>query len=232
MSCSTAIILAGGLGTRLRSVVSELPKCMASVNGRPFIDYVISYLLQNKIKHFIFSVGYKASDIIHHIQTNYPDLEVSFAIEEEPLGTGGGIRHAMKEVRDNQTFVVNGDTIFEVNLETMSRLHATAEADCTLALKPMRKFDRYGVVATDTAGKVIGFQEKKFYETGLINGGIYLIKKEIFIRKSFPKVFSFEKDYLEKYLSVDKIYGYTSDAFFIDIGIPEDYQRAQNLLQI
>ncbi|MBU6157997.1 MAG: nucleotidyltransferase family protein [Bacteroidetes bacterium] len=229
MSCSTAIVLAGGLGTRLRSVVSDLPKCMAPVNSRPFIDNVIRYLLQYKINHFVFSVGYKADAILNHIQTNYPELNITFAIEEEPLGTGGAIRYAMREVKEDQTFVLNGDTIFETNLDELNNFHHSVEADCTLALKPMRKFDRYGVVATDTAGKVIGFQEKKYYESGLINGGIYLIEKENFIRKSFPKVFSFEKDYLEKYLSADKIYGYTSDAFFIDIGIPEDYQRAQQI---
>ena len=232
MSVSTAIVLAGGLGTRLRSVVTELPKCMAPVNGRPFIDYVIHNLLQYNINHIVFSVGYKADAIIHHIQTNYPDLDVSFAIEEEPLGTGGAINFALQYVQEEHTFILNGDTIFEADLSVMSGIHLSNQADCTLALKPMRDFDRYGVVTIDSAGRVTGFQEKKYYEDGLINGGIYLLNKKIFLPKAFPKIFSFEKDYLETFVSTDSIYGFESNAFFIDIGIPEDYERAQSLFKI
>jgi D-glycero-alpha-D-manno-heptose 1-phosphate guanylyltransferase len=232
MSTTTAIVLAGGLGTRLRSVVSELPKCMAPVNGRPFIDYVIRYLLQYKINRFVFSVGYKADAIIHHIQTNYPDLDVHFAIEEEPLGTGGAIHFALQYVQDENTFILNGDTIFEADLFAMEAMHLSTQADCTLVLKLMRDFDRYGVVTIDSAGKVTGFQEKKYYDAGLINGGIYLFNKNKFLQKEFPPIFSFEKNYLETFFSIDSIYGFESNAFFIDIGIPEDYERAQTLLKL
>ena len=229
---TTAIILAGGLGTRLRSVVSELPKCMAPVNGRPFIDYVIHYLLQYQVNHFIFSVGYKSEAIISHIQTNYPELNAEFAIEATPLGTGGGIQLALTYVKEENAIIVNGDTIFEADLDALSTLHLQHKAACTLALKPMKQFDRYGVVTIDKNHLVTGFQEKKYYEEGLINGGIYMLNKLSFLQHPFPTVFSFEKDFLEKYIEQEKITGHSFDAFFIDIGIPEDYERAQTLLKI
>ena len=228
----TAIILAGGLGTRLRSVVSELPKCMAPVNGRPFIDYVIHYLLQYNVKHFIFSVGYKSEAIINHIQTNYPELHVDFAIEECPLGTGGAIQLALSYVKEENAIIVNGDTIFEADLHQLSSKHLQYASVCTLALKPMKQFDRYGVVTIDANNKVTGFQEKRYYDEGLINGGIYIVNKSSFLQHQFPEVFSFEKDFLEKYILEEKMIGYPFDAFFIDIGIPEDYERAQTLLTI
>jgi D-glycero-alpha-D-manno-heptose 1-phosphate guanylyltransferase len=229
---STAIILAGGLGTRLRSVVSDLPKCMAPVQDRPFIDYVIHYLLQYKVQHFIFSVGYKSEAIINHIQTNYPELHADFAIEASPLGTGGAIQLALSYVKEENTIIVNGDTIFEADLHTLSSVHLQHTSACTLALKPMKHFDRYGVVTIDNNFRVNGFQEKKYYEDGLINGGIYIVNKPAFVKHQFPEVFSFEKDFLETYIGQEKIIGYPFDAFFIDIGIPEDYERAQTLLKI
>jgi len=232
MRIRTAIILAGGLGTRLRSVVSELPKCMAPVNQRPFLDYVIRYLQQNGITHFVFSVGYKSEAIIDHIQNNYPQLQADFALEESPLGTGGAIQHALSFVKEEQVVIVNGDTIFEADLISMADVHLHTEADCTLALKPMNNFERYGVVRINQKNTVTGFEEKKYYPEGLINGGIYILNKASFLHHHLPKVCSFEKDYLEKYYSTVSMQGFVSDAFFIDIGIPEDYERAQQLLTI
>ena len=232
MRIHSAIILAGGLGTRLRSVVSDLPKCMAPVNQRPFLDYVIHYLQKNGISHFIFSVGYKSEAIIKHIQTSYPELRTDFAIEESPLGTGGAIQHALSFVNEEQAVVVNGDTIFEVDLHRMSEEHLHAAANCTLALKPMKDFERYGVVRINSKNQVTGFEEKKYYSEGLINGGIYILNKSAFLQHHFPAIFSFEKDYLEKYFEKEMMYGCVSNSFFIDIGIPEDYERAQQLLTI
>lgn len=232
MRIHTAIILAGGLGTRLRSVVSEMPKCMAPVNQRPFLDYVIHDLQKNGITHFVFSVGYKSEAIIDHIQINYPQLQADFAIEESPLGTGGAIQHALSFVKEEQVVIVNGDTIFEVDLNKMAEEHVHTTANCTLALKPMTNFERYGVVRINEKNIVKGFEEKKYYSEGLINGGIYILNKNTFLQHHFPAVFSFEKDYLEKYIEKESMQGFVSDAFFIDIGIPEDYERAQQLLTI
>ncbi|MFN5335264.1 MAG: nucleotidyltransferase family protein [Bacteroidota bacterium] len=231
MQISTAIILAGGLGTRLRSVVSDLPKCMAPINQRPFLDHVIQYLKKQGIQNFIFSLGYKADTIIEHIQTHYSDLNAEFAIEPSPLGTGGAIHYACQYVHDDNVIIVNGDTLFEANLNALAKLHISHHSECTIALKPMKDFQRYGIVTLNEQNQVTGFKEKQYYSEGLINGGIYALNIHSFLAKSFKDIFSFEKDYLEAYSSKGLFCGYESDAYFIDIGIPEDYERAQKELK-
>ena len=226
-----AIVLAGGLGTRLREAVPDLPKCMAPVAGQPFLSYVINTLRMQGIRHFIFSLGYKSDAIIDYLKTDYPHLDYSVVIEDEPLGTGGAIRLALSHAQTSHVLVANGDTLFRVQLKDMEAVHAKHGAECTLALKPMQNFDRYGVVETDANGRVLSFKEKQYYASGKINGGIYLIDRARFLQRSFPEKFSFEKDYLEKYCDEGKFYASGQDAYFIDIGIPEDYARAQQELK-
>jgi D-glycero-alpha-D-manno-heptose 1-phosphate guanylyltransferase len=228
---STAIILAGGLGTRLRSVVSDLPKCMAPVNQKPFLDYVIEYLQNQGITHFVFSVGYMADTIIQHIQYNYPELNAAFAIEESPLGTGGAILYACQYAKEDNVIIVNGDTIFKVSLNELTNTHIDNHSECTLSLKPMNQFERYGVVSLNEQQQITGFKEKQYYEKGLINGGVYALNTARFKQHSFPKIFSFEKDYLEAYYAKGLFYGYISESYFIDIGIPEDFSKAQQELK-
>jgi D-glycero-alpha-D-manno-heptose 1-phosphate guanylyltransferase len=224
---STAIILAGGLGTRLRSVVNDLPKCMAPVAGHPFLKYVMDELLQQRITHFILSVGYKREAIIEFINSAYPSINIQFAIEEEPLGTGGAIKLAASFSKEQDCFVVNGDTMFRVNLSALSQIHERVKADCTLSLKPMKQFDRYGAVETDSTNRIIHFNEKKYFEEGLINGGVYALNVTSLLNETLPQKFSFEKDYLEQFYMERHFYGFQSESYFIDIGIPEDYERAQ-----
>lgn len=227
---STAIILAGGLGTRLRSEVPDLPKCMAPVNGNPFLKYVVDELLKQGVTHFIFSIGYKREPIIEYLHEAFPQLQVQFAVEQEPLGTGGGIRAAGALATEKNVFVLNGDTLFKVNLRQLSDLHYLKKADCTLSLKPMQQFDRYGVVELNNEQRVLQFKEKQFYETGLINGGVYALNVPSFLQEDFKPVFSFEKEYLERLYTQRNFFGFISNAYFIDIGIPADYQRAQTEL--
>jgi D-glycero-alpha-D-manno-heptose 1-phosphate guanylyltransferase len=222
-----AIILAGGLGTRLRSVVSELPKCMAPVAGKPFLHYVIAHLQQEGINSFIFSVGYKSESIISFIKDNYSNIDFQFSIEEEPLGTGGAIKLALEKTSEKNVLVCNGDTLFKINVEQLNNFHLQHNSDCTLSLKPMNNFDRYGVVELNNDSLVISFKEKQFYNKGLINGGVYALNIENFLNKNLPDKFSFEKDYLEKFVNEEKMYGLVQDEYFIDIGIPEDYERAK-----
>lgn len=226
-----AIILAGGLGTRLRSVVPELPKCMATVAGRPFLFYVINYLRIQGIEKFIFSLGYKHEIIEDYLKDQFSTLQYECSIEEEPLGTGGAIQLACLKATEKNVIVANGDTLFKINGKDLFSFHIEQEADCTLALKPMKHFDRYGVVELNEKNVVADFKEKQFYETGLINGGLYVLNVENFLAKKFPAKFSFEKDYLEQYYQQGKIYGLIQDNYFIDIGIPEDYERAQKELK-
>lgn len=225
-----AIILAGGLGTRLRDAVPGLPKCMAPVNGKPFINYIIQYLQSQKIKRFIFSVGFLHEMISSHVENEFPGLDSTFVIEEKPLGTGGAIHLSAQETQTENVLILNGDTFFKVNVAALFSLHEEKNAACTIALKPMQNFERYGVVEINEEKKVLRFKEKKKYNEGLINGGIYVLNVFSFIKHSWPETFSFEKDYLENSPEKKKLYGDLQDAYFIDIGIPEDYERAQEEL--
>ena len=226
MQRPSIIILAGGLGTRLRSVVPDLPKCMAPVNGRPFIGYVIDFFQQQSISNFIISIGYKHEAIVEFLNTQYSAINIQYSIEEEPLGTGGAVKKACSFVSDENVFVTNGDTLFKVNCSLLQSFHQQKNADCTLALKPMKNFDRYGVIELNEDDSIKSFNEKKYYESGLINGGLYMLNVPKFIIEPFPEKFSFETAYLEKYYYQRKMFGLIQDEYFIDIGIPEDYERA------
>lgn len=232
MSEKEAIILAGGMGTRLRTVLPDLPKCMAPVNGIPFLDILIAYLKRQGVVHFIFSLGYLKEAIIPHIRNHHPDIKASFAEEDQPLGTGGGIFTALIKAEKKHVFVLNGDTFFNVDLSSLEGFHQQHKAHCSLALKPMKDFDRYGTVELNEDGTIAAFREKAPCTSGLINGGVYLLNRVAFLKESFPIKFSFEHDYLAKYLNRHKISGQVQDAYFIDIGIPEDYARAQEELRI
>ncbi len=226
----TAIILAGGLGTRLRSVVNDLPKCMAPVNNRPFISYVINELSNQGITHFIFALGYKSEYLISYINAHYAHLNISYSIEDDPLGTGGAIKLALDNTDEENILITNGDTLYKADVAKLSENHITNKSHCSLALKPMQNFDRYGVVETDETSRIISFKEKNAYETGTINGGLYLLNKTSFNNINFPLKFSFERDYLETYFSAQTMFGFIDDAYFIDIGIPEDFEKAQSEL--
>lgn len=230
MSITQSIILAGGLGTRLRSAVSELPKCMAPVNGKPFLAFVVDHLKKEGISKFIFSVGYKHEAIVEFVNKEYGSSGIDFSIEEEPLGTGGAIKLACKKSSHQNVLVVNGDTLFKVKLDSLNSFHEKNNADCTLSLKPMQNFDRYGVVELNKDNSIRDFKEKKYYENGLINGGIYALNVPNFLKEELPDKFSFEKDYLEKNVNQRKLFGVIQDDYFIDIGIPEDYERAKREL--
>ncbi len=225
-----AIILAGGLGTRLRSVVSDVPKCMAPVAGKPFLRYVITHLQKEGIQKFIFSVGYKSESIISFAKKELANTDFQFSIEEEPLGTGGAIKIACKKASDHNVLVCNGDTLFKIHIDELNNFHLQHHADCTLCLKPMKNFDRYGAIELNENYSVKSFKEKQLYKSGLINGGMYGLNADSFLKENLPEKFSFEKDYLEKYVEKRKIYGVIQDEYFIDIGIPEDYERAQDEL--
>ena len=222
-----AIILAGGLGTRLRSAVPDLPKCMASVAGKPFIYYVIDYYRKQGISRFIFCLGYKHEVIENYLHESFNELDYVVTIEEEPLGTGGAIYQGALKAKTADAIVLNGDTLFKVDVDRLLTFHKQRKSDCTLCLKEMHNTDRYGVVETNSEGRITSFKEKKFYERSVINGGVYALNVESFLKNSFPAKFSFEKDYFEKYVGNKKIYGLVQNGYFIDIGIPEDYNRAQ-----
>ena len=223
------IILAGGLGTRLRSVVSEVPKCMASVAGKPFLWYLLKYLTRYNVSKVVLSVGYLREIIfkwIDKIRDEFP-FSFDYAIEEIPLGTGGGIKLALNKTTTNDVVVLNGDTFFDVNLKELMDSHRLFPSAVTLALKPMQFFDRYGRVIIDNVDKrIIEFKEKEYCKEGLINGGVYVINKLEPIFDRLPEKFSFEIAVLEPQCKLGKLFGVVQNGYFIDIGIPGDYERA------
>lgn len=225
------IILAGGLGTRLRSEIKDVPKCMAPVAGKPFLWYLLTDLKKYKdVKRVILSVGYLREVIFEWITTvkdEFP-FEFDFAIEEEPLGTGGGIRLAMKKVTENEAIILNGDTYFAVNLdELVSEHYAQKDAKLTIALKPMKDFDRYGTVVTGADGRVLKFNEKQPCTEGEINGGVYVLSNDESIFEGQPRKFSFETAVMQENCGESGcLFGVVQNGYFIDIGIPEDYKKA------
>ena len=215
------IILAGGLGTRLRSVVTEVPKCMAPVAGKPFLGWLLEWLARYPVTRVILSVGYKREVIQEYVDARDWPFQTDYAIEDTPLGTGGGIRLALSHCTEDRVFVLNGDTFFNADLERL-----VFSAPITVALKPMRDFDRYGAVEM-TGPLVTAFREKAPCREGLINGGVYAIDRSRLNLSALPEKFSFEKEVLEPLSLKGEVAGQVSDGYFIDIGIPEDYARAQ-----
>jgi D-glycero-alpha-D-manno-heptose 1-phosphate guanylyltransferase len=221
-----AIVLAGGLGTRLQGVVSDVPKPMAPVAGKPFLAYLLDYLKKNSIEKVVLAVGYKHEVIVDFFGNNYNGINLTYAIEHEPMGTGGGIANALSYINGEETFLLNGDSFFDVDLNELFAHHRKSQADITLSAKEMFNFDRYGTVSLDKS-RIVAFNEKKVVTHGLINGGVYLMKKRIFTYKELPAKFSFEKEILEAGTNTLVMEAYLSAGYFIDIGIPEDYARAQ-----
>jgi D-glycero-alpha-D-manno-heptose 1-phosphate guanylyltransferase len=227
MKTREAIILAGGFGTRLKTVVPDRPKPMAEINGRPFLEYLLDYIISQGVTKCILSVGFRHEMIMQHFGNSYNGVELKYAVEDKPLGTGGGILNALRFVTHETLFIINGDTFFRISLPAMEMEFAKYQADMVIALYHPKDDRRYGSVLTDSQGRIIHFCEKKEVPgNSLINGGIYLIKRDIFSGFDFPEVFSMEKDFLEKNTNILKMYGKPFNTDFIDIGIPETFQQA------
>jgi D-glycero-alpha-D-manno-heptose 1-phosphate guanylyltransferase len=153
-------------------------------------------------------------------------------IEEEPLGTGGAIIRSLNCCKSQQVLVLNGDTLFKGDLHGAARIHATTAASCTILLKELENVDRYGLVRTDDKGQIVGFMEKQAVSCGQINAGVYLIDRQKLLDEELPKIFSFEREYLEKYVGSRKFMGIAQSAYFRDIGIPEDHLEADRELRL
>lgn len=226
------IVLAGGLGTRLRSVVADKPKCMAPLGEHPFLYYLLQYLHKQGITHAVLSLGYLSEQVISWCNSMDLPLRISFTVEPEPLGTGGGIIHALPALEGKEVFIVNGDTYFDVDFAAFYQFHQAHQSPLSLALKPMTQFDRYGSITLDASQRINAFHEKQFCASGLINGGIYLTTTDFLTSLSLPEKFSFEQKVLEPGAAAGSLYGFVSDTYFIDIGIPEDYEAAKQRLVI
>ena len=229
------IVLAGGLGTRLRSVVHEIPKCLAPISGAPFLAYLLDWLDRYPVEHVVFSVGYLREQVMDFVRSREWPFTYDFAVEESPLGTGGGIRLALSFCHSDHVFVVNGDTFYPVDLSAFSFAQPI-----TLALKPMKDFDRYGTVIVSSgpaaegnyfsqgfaknqfpsaiamptrvdALQITAFHEKQHCEEGLINGGVYAVDRSGLDLSGLPERFSFEKEVLEPGAAIGEIGGVVCD---------------------
>ncbi len=226
------IILAGGLGTRLREVVSDVPKVMAPINARPFLDILLNFL--NKwdcIGRVIIAVGYMAHKIINEYKNSDDyNFKILFSEEKELLGTGGAIKRALKYAGTDNILSLNGDTYIDVNLKDFIEFHKSKNSDMTIVLKEVENANRYGLVKINGDKKVIFFREKQqTLESGYINAGMYVLKRRLFESIEDGEVFSLERELLPLFLK-KKIYGYVSNGKFIDIGIPETYKILSSYL--
>jgi D-glycero-alpha-D-manno-heptose 1-phosphate guanylyltransferase len=226
-----AIVLAGGMGTRLKSVISNIPKPMAIVAQKPFLTYILDQLCNTRIANVKLSVGYKHEVIQDYFGSNYKHLNLEYIFESEPLGTGGGIRLAAESCKSKSLLICNGDTYFDVELEKFINAHNENQNGMSIALKFMEKVNRYGMVDLD-GSKLLRFNEKsEDLKSGWINGGIYVLDRELFLSNTKPGRFSMETDFMEKMVDDIKIEGFKSEGYFVDIGIPEDYLKANNYFE-
>lgn len=223
-----AIILAGGFGTRLRSVVADRPKALAPINGRPFLEYQLDRLIGQGIGAFVFSVGYRAGMIEEHFGASYRGVPIRYAHEAEPLGTGGGIANALPLTTGDHVYVVNGDSLFLTPLPPQLALHLRTGALITLALRPMENFARYGRVETNDDSRITAFREKEPVAAGNINGGVYLLRRDAFRRAGLSGKFSLENDLFAARAADLPLYAVVHDGYFLDIGVPADFARAQD----
>ena len=224
-----AIVLAGGFGTRLRSVVSDVPKPMAPINGRPFLELLLDYLASFGFDHVVLSTGYMHEKIESHFGDRYHDIRLSHAVETDPLGTGGGMRNALSLCQEDDIVVLNGDTLFRIDYNGLSAFYHSHPTRLAVVLRQVQDTARYGSVSTDCCDRIARFTEKAAAGGfGTINGGIYMLNRSLLEEYPLGLNFSFEKEILQKRYLQEPFFAYVSGAYFIDIGIPDDYQRLQN----
>ncbi len=227
---SEAIILSGGFGTRLREVINDIPKPMAPINNIPFLEYLVRYLKHFGTRKIVFSTGHLSHKISDYFGGEFEGVSIAYSHEESPLGTGGGIRLALEKCEDKEVLVMNGDSFFDIDLHNYYHLHQLSGSSCSLAVRKVEDASRYGTIQLKEDGKIISFNEKNGKnEVGLINAGVYIINRELYLNNTLARLnFSIEKDFYEKLASHFNIFGFEMQGYFIDIGIPEDYNKAQH----
>lgn len=223
-----AIVLAGGFGTRLREVVQDWPKPMAPVAGRPFLEILLTSMASKGFQRVVLSLGYMAERVVAHFGDHFAGMELVYEIEKVPLGTGGAVHQALVKCRDDHVFVFNGDTFLDIEAADVEAHWQRCRAPIIVA-RSVPDTARYGCLDT-VDGRVVGFVEKGKTGPGLINAGCYVLPGDILDGFAFGIPFSLEVDFLAKAVGTSRFDLYVSRGHFIDIGIPEDYARAQTEL--
>ena len=225
-----AVILAGGFGTRLRKVVPDLPKPMAPVAGKPFLEILLNSLKQKGFTRVILSLGYLADKVVSHFGSSHNGIELVYEIEDTPLGTGGALKAALKHCKADHVFIFNGDTFLDLETDKVEAKWQGNNEPMIVARK-VPDTTRFGRLDSDD-GYVTGFIEKGLSGPGLINAGCYVLPKNIFDDFNSDESFSLEQDYLFDAVKNEAFSMFETQGHFIDIGIPEDYQRAQTELAV
>lgn len=224
-----AAILAGGLGTRLRSVVSDRPKVMATVAGRPFITHLLDELAGSAVKRVVLCTGYMAVMIREVLGDSFRGMELAYSEEDTPLGTGGALRHASRHFSGDRLLVLNGDSYCQCDLDGFIAGHAASGATAGMVLVHVDDVSRFGAILINKTSRVESFVEKgDLSGPGWINAGIYLLPVRLIQQSAPGRQISLEREVFPA-LIADGLYGYPCTGAFIDIGIPAEYQRAQSL---
>lgn len=222
-----AIILAGGLGTRLQPILSDKPKAMAPINGRPFLELVLNNLASKGFDHVVISVGYLSEQIINYFGSKFLGVKLDYAIETIPLGTGGATKLALSLCENDHVFIFNGDTFIDLEVIEVDKIWLSKRRPIIVG-KFLEDVSRYGVIQSENF-QVISFNEKNKKGAGIINAGCYVLKREQL--KFFElNSFSLENEFFPKEIQKNIFDLFVSNALFIDIGIPGDYIKAQNIL--
>jgi D-glycero-alpha-D-manno-heptose 1-phosphate guanylyltransferase len=221
-----AVILCGGLGSRLGSLTKDTPKPLLEVAGRPFIAHVLDRLQSNGVTHACLAVSFQWHKLCVALGDNWNGLPLSYSVEDLPLGTGGAIRQALTTMGWSEALIANGDTLVEIDLEQMQAFAHHVHADVVLGLKYVQDTARYGRVNLLTTGEVSSFSEKGLAGPGLINAGLFWIRAD-FLTLITEAVFSFEQFIMMSNLSAHSIYGLRTDGYFIDMGIPIDLEQVR-----
>ena len=225
-----AVILCGGLGKRLRPVTGSLPKVLALIGKKPFLDILLSYLACRGIRRAILCTGYKAQEIERYYRDHPAPLAIEFSREKTPLGTGGAIKNAEKFVKSSTFFALNGDCFCRLDFEKLLAFHKQKKSQATLVVSDVKDKSDFGAITLDRSGKIVSFQEKmKGSKTRYVSAGIYCFKRKIFSKMPSKKVFSIEKDFFPR-LADKKMYGFIAKNPFIDIGTPRRYRQANKSL--
>lgn len=224
-----AIVLAGGLGTRLASVLHGLPKPMAPIAGHPFLEILFTQLRRSGCTRVLLSVGHRHTVIQDHFGASFDGMAIDYVIESAPLGTGGAVRLALAEAREESVLVLNGDTFLDADYAAMLRFHAAQDAAVTLAVVDRDDVSRYGGVTME-GQRIVGFEEKGRSGPGTISAGTYVLERDLAWPTGLAEKFSIETDFFMPEVARLRPAAYLVDGFFLDIGIPEDYERAQTEL--
>jgi D-glycero-alpha-D-manno-heptose 1-phosphate guanylyltransferase len=224
-----AIVLAGGLGTRLAGRLNGVPKPMVSIAGRPFLEVLLKQLKRAGCERVVLSVGHLHNVIQDFFGASFNGMHLEYAIESVPLGTGGAIRLALQQAQEESVLVLNGDTFLDADYKALLRFHAIEQSSLTIAIAHVANAARYGRVQVND-NRIVGFEEKGHSGPGWINAGAYAIGRNFEWPLALPEKFSFEFDILSPEIGRLLPAAYPVNGFFLDIGLPEDLDRAQTEL--